>query len=585
MNLSFFAGFLLFVRLIVAVDLEIPLESLEDAKNSQKYFINNQLDELSDLVDRLDVRDVSKAVSGNYANVANDSGYIYTEAQQSSHPNAIYEEITEAQEIRLGKFFGFVPKFEVIDEWDIRDVHLAPGQYKGYNFTVWSNESQTITQYAILAFLSACICTIPDILNNVTDFSNYLSIYSSYGDESFGFDSFEDGYFQDQNYAIEAPLSTLFYIAAKPIEYFTPNTSSSDDIFTLQVGFSVSDVPFQWDNSTFASLVDADDDSALFQTGKFNTTASNGTNQTDSVINRAESIKLQIFRNDGSCSFQGLTKSFCAVQRAVDDIVDGSKIHLSFVDKDENYRKRFFVDGLNASTDYVAYVTADVGGLDEPGVVYNKIEFTTDSADTCELAHDLDFCSDVSYSIPQSSQFNSDHNSTVLFQLYDDYARSLYENFSKSMDQVNCAGSLDAVFSPIRSCDHCKDSYKRWLCGMVFPRCTSQEEPGYLLREVNSSRNDFLNNIIQPPNPYYEILPCIDLCYAIVRDCPPDFSFACPSHNVSLKKSYQFYEDEEYTTCNLVGLDASDIVNSGNSLVINKNYYILLMFSFLVWYF
>lgn len=506
---------------------------------------------------------MNSAANHDAVQIVNDKGYTYQEAVQAT-PEAVYPETTEEQRMKFNETFGFVPNFEVIGNWDNRDVSMAPGEYKAYNFTVWSNETN-LFEYAILVYLSSCICSYPDILQNTADFTDYLSIYVSYDGEEFLSYDFEDGYFQDQNYANTAPLSTLIYIEAKPIQGFTPNRENSSDIYTLQVGFSVSDVPFQWDNSTFVSLIDADDGSALFQTGKFNTTASDGSNQTELTIARASAIKLQIFRNDGSTSFNGLTKSFCAVQRSNDDAVDESDIIGIFTNSSDSYRRRFSVSGLNESTVYVAYVTSDVGDVDEPGVVYKKIEFTTDTAGSCKLAYDLDFCDNVAYSVPQSLQFHQDNDHDALLKLYDDYAKSIYENFSKAMDQIDCYGNNDAVYSPIRSCDNCRETYKNWLCAMVLPKCTTLDEEPYVLREVNRSRSDFLNYVVQPPNEYYEVMPCIDMCYAIVRDCPSDFSFGCPTVNETILKSYAFSSGTNTVkTCNLIG-NYDSLVTSGDS--------------------
>ena len=76
-----------------------------------------------------------------------------------------------------------------------------------------------------------------------------------------------------------------------------------------------------------------------------------------------------------------------------------------------------------------------------------------------------------------------------------------------------------------------------------------------------------LDKLINPPISYYEILPCIDTCRTMVRDCPAEFGFSCPNSKTNqelLLHSYNFYESQsEFITCNFVG-NSNDLEITNN---------------------
>lgn len=175
---------------------------------------------------------------------------------------------------------------------------------------------------------------------------------------------------------------------------------------------------------------------------------------------------------------------------------------------------------------------------------------------------------------------NDNFNSTELAKAYDDYARKAYENFEKVMMQVQCETSSTQQYSLVKTCDDCRQAYKRWLCTVSMPRCedilsdndysimrnTGQVFPNgtRLALDIiaglgkdpafNVSRNRFIDTTIKP-GPYKEILPCDDVCYDVVQSCPAKIGFNCPQPGMyGYATSYgQRNDDSPDVTCNFPG--------------------------------
>ena len=163
---------------------------------------------------------------------------------------------------------------------------------------------------------------------------------------------------------------------------------------------------------------------------------------------------------------------------------------------------------------------------------------------------DLEFCDEVQYAVPGNDQR---FNNTALAKAYDDYARSMYANFEKVMMQIACEVDSTSRYSLSRSCDDCRDAYKRWLCSVTIPRCEDFDSSSSfaLVRNAgqafpngttlpegvrseleklpysNASRGSFIDSQIGP-GPYKEMLPCEDICYEVVQSCPAKIGFVCP---------------------------------------------------------
>ena len=182
------------------------------------------------------------------------------------------------------------------------------------------------------------------------------------------------------------------------------------------------------------------------------------------------------------------------------------------------------------------------------------------------MIYNLAFCSEVAYAVPSNA--TSARNITALGEFYDNYASSLYVNFTKSLAQIPCNTTSSARYSLAVNCDDCRRAYKRWLCAVTIPRCQGFSEKASYLQPravaynffnetygaqfaddpsfnpqnknrmfMNSSRNVLIDEVIKP-GPYKEVLPCKDLCYGLVQSCPAALGFACPLEGHGLNYTY-----------------------------------------------
>jgi calcium channel MID1 len=188
----------------------------------------------------------------------------------------------------------------------------------------------------------------------------------------------------------------------------------------------------------------------------------------------------------------------------------------------------------------------------------------------------------VAYAVPSNSSSTIDS----LANFYDTTAQSYYQNFSLSLQQVACNTSNSAQYSLARTCTDCANDYKTWVCAVTIPRCTdfsSSSNTGVIARNIaqnttngtvpdlsgqdlpsnatslpwfSGSRNPAIDTVIQP-GPYKEFLPCINLCYEIVKSCPAVMGFGCPKQEQLQNKSYGIWDTsvDWPGTCSYLGRD------------------------------
>lgn len=270
-------------------------------------------------------------------------------------------------------------------------------------------------------------------------------------------------------------------------------------------------------------------------------------------------------------------------------------------------KQQFYVVGLNATTSYSgvlvqpANVTvnskrqANGGGqsLRKPGsVVFQGTTFQTNAAPNCKVVTDLEFCDEIQYAVPGN---DGKFNNTELAKVYDKQAKTVYDNFLKVMQQIQCEADRTSKYSLARTCEDCKRAYKRWLCTVSFPRCedfldgsrfsvlrnVNQAFPnGTLLpteirQELakvpaqNASRNSFIDETIQP-GPYKEIMPCEDICYQVVQSCPAMIKFNCPQPGMyGFNVTYgRRNADNTVVSCNFPG-EARTRTSAGHDTIPN----------------
>eukprot|EP00756_Hemistasia_phaeocysticola_P058416 Hpha_TRINITY_DN3503_c0_g2::TRINITY_DN3503_c0_g2_i1::g.25607::m.25607 len=97
-----------------------------------------------------------------------------------------------------------------------------------------------------------------------------------------------------------------------------------------------------------------------------------------------------------------------------------------------------------------------------------------------------------------------DANSTV--EELDAKARSYTEAATRVLRRFDCRN-----FYPYMNCTPCEYSYKSWVCAVLFPRAC-QDDPA---RGIVAQRQKI----------------CSSVCYEVVRKCPVELGFVCPSDN------------------------------------------------------
>lgn len=481
-----------------------------------------------------------------------------------------------------------------IAEWTPISSNLSAGQRDLYVFTVNTDSftSGFSPTYEILIFISGNICNANDLPTDVELYVIYAFNDTVTDDQSNAYKvTFEDGYMeivavspiQYDSGSNATSLYSYLYVAIEPRNSTTgqPLDSSAYPGVKWEYHLSISenDLVYQWDYRTWMDVLDTDEDSALLVTGA----ASGATAEyllMNFTIDDTSLYDIYVYSyNDSLVIKEQFNKSICAIKNgnylvssegnvASSDVqLDKKDLSIQKIIKNgpNSTNEYFYVTGLNKSTTYVAYLTKKIGKSgnlsDVGGIIFEHVKFQTKDDNTCSLIHSLDFCKDVAYSVPTSSLYLG--NKTLMAQAYENISMSLYSNFSKALQLIPCDTESDARYSPLRTCDDCDESYRNWLCSVSIPRCTTGTSTYYMYREKNKNRNTYIDEQIQPLKNYYEILPCIDMCYGIVRDCPSSFGFSCPDIDSTpnlLFNSYNFYNgNEDFVSCNLMGNDTETV--------------------------
>lgn len=360
----------------------------------------------------------------------------------------------------------------------------------------------------------------------------------------------------------------VFFAVAAP-----PTNKSFVGSYSYELTVSTGQPYTSYDGSESMVLVDSDHNSAFFCAG-------NNTNST--------SYSYSIFVVDNTKpAISNLQKSVCGLRNhaqssgnvingSVDGNVDIGMMALGGAPP----QRHFYLKELNRSSSYSGFLVMNndsrTAAADGSGTLYKTVDFKTKSEDNCAVIFNLTFCSDVAYSVPSNPVTHS--NTSELMQLYDDYAKNAYTNFNKSLQQIPCDTTSSAQYSLVGNCTWCAQAYKTWLCAVTIPRCedfsnnatylqprainhsfpNGTDPPPYNATdqgalERNASRNPMIDEQIKP-GPYKEVLPCVDLCYDLVRSCPASLGFACPFQNHGLRHSYgQINETSLVPTCNYPG--------------------------------
>ncbi|KAF2097052.1 hypothetical protein NA57DRAFT_77305 [Rhizodiscina lignyota] len=383
------------------------------------------------------------------------------------------------------------------------------------------------------------------------------------------------------------------------IGVYAPNlTFASNDDWHYEIAASI-DAPYHrfnninaGPNTPILQFVDSDTSRALLVTTNL-TANMNDTGLKERWIQRGNPFTLFAFPNASVVS--GLQHSYCGLQQASLQFPINSTQNITTRGDVGLPKGQFYLQNLQSGTTYTAFMVMDgnstangsngspvVGG---GGAVWPpNMKVQTKSNNNCELLFDLPFCSSIAYAVPSSTNFTSNTSAPFngnLSQFYDQTAQAYYQDFDRSMQQIPCNTTDTARYSLVAGCDDCAASYKEWLCAVAIPRCedfdadatrqilvdggspiinnkalmprnvgasfSNKTAPGLGLNGTsssnitmklyaNSSRLPLIDQVVAP-GPYMEFLPCDDLCYNLVRNCPASMGFTCPQGRM-LQRSY-----------------------------------------------
>lgn len=462
---------------------------------------------------------------------------------------------------------------------------IKAGEYHVYELNVSSsiNSSQTLINY----YATGNLCNMPSwdsdgqamriqLATNITDLTTNSSSYNATSYYNYFERGFSNITFANMTVSSNANSTAYVVIMAPTIaEINIQNSDTSvnaNDTWTYEIGMSTISPVHEYFLSPNFYLVDTDFEHALFISGNMTEPFRNGfadTNYSSDLFytNSSSYYQIEIFASNSSTSTQALNLdwSYCALQTSNDKLLntDNSLVSITTRGADDLPKIQYFFSGLNKSSSYVAYLTETVNHTEANeksseiygGKAFSGVNFTTKSETNCQIIFNLDLCSDVAFAVPGNA---SAFSAIELGAAYDSYARGLYDSFNTSMQVIQCGDQVDDAdrYSILRTCADCRESYRQWLCATTIPRCqdASVNRTYLYLREPNTSRTDFINEVIQP-GPYNEVLPCIDLCHGIMQDCPSSFSFQCPMQNLpGFTGAYYSKEGTNEITCNYPGV-------------------------------
>ncbi|KAH7251641.1 stretch-activated Ca2+-permeable channel component-domain-containing protein [Fusarium tricinctum] len=394
------------------------------------------------------------------------------------------------------------------------------------------------------------------------------------------------------------------------ISVVAPNlTQKYDGEWSYQVAISFDEYYHNYDAQNGTArllLMDSDSTSALLVTSNLTQDSS----KTQQIMKTPP--PYQIFVGDEkSRSIDGLRHSSCGLTRSAEIWANGERTgrHNDMVTTGVTTRgpgklpkQQFLIAGLNHSTTYSGILVKmpdknskrdtksgqTIGG---GGTIYRATTFQTSSSTNCKMVTNLDFCNETQYAVPGNDK---KFNNTALAKHYDEYARKMYANFEKVIAQIPCEAPPESRYSLARTCDQCREAYKRWLCTVSIPRCEDvmgggrhsvvrnafQAFPngttlpddfrkGLRSSANNSSRNAWIDKTVEP-GPYKELLPCEDICYDVVQSCPAAIGFTCPQPGFpSFGVSYGQRDPETSgITCNYPGeartrISAAEVLRPG----------------------
>lgn len=433
---------------------------------------------------------------------------------------------------------------------------ITYGQILTYSFDT-NAKSQWANGYESLVFISASLCKLPS--NWDADSSlNGLNIYFTHNETLVNstnlslmnkaqfINGYAEGLAEIETYDDDSDgdYDTLYLFA---VTDKCDNCSDSSH-WEFELGVSEKNILFLYDVDPVLSVIDVDYESGIFDASGVS-------------FNLNKTFELFVFNTSFSPLPIGLNQSWCAIHEISENDAFSQRVQLNSTTVN-NDTKVFPVTNLEGDTEYEAVLVINNDAATYGGGVFQSFAFKTADNMACKLLYNLEFCDTVAYAVPNSFNYTEGLQTwEEISQIYDSNAKSYYEPFSFALQQTSCNTELDARYSPLRTCEDCAYSYRQWLCAVTIPRCdnSASDENQHKVYAAGKGRNEFIEETIIPPFDYSEIQPCLNTCYAIVKDCPSEFGFGCPKDPQYIKLSYGDLSldvngtDDEARICNYLG--------------------------------
>ena len=128
-----------------------------------------------------------------------------------------------------------------------------------------------------------------------------------------------------------------------------------------------------------------------------------------------------------------------------------------------------------------------------------------------------------------------------------DWAENLLSNMANLTVMLTTHACGRDLYSPLVTCADCAAAYRNWLCAISLPRCAEYTTttssltaaatitPALSVLNASSPRNQSLPAFTDS---YTVVQPCIEVCNAADRACPPFLGFRCPLPQYTASQSY-----------------------------------------------
>lgn len=194
-----------------------------------------------------------------------------------------------------------------------------------------------------------------------------------------------------------------------------------------------------------------------------------------------------------------------------------------------------FCSGVN----YTVFLSVTNQSQINSSLIYNDpvVELPTGTAIILDPSG-IEFAN-TSYIFIDGQLPNSSYTGTIInITQVDEDARMMYDAVYQALRRYNCRD-----FYPYLSCDPCLNYYKNWACAITFPKWDEDAE-----NQVGSKKL------------------CSDVCWEVVRKCPVELEFHCPSES----NAFDTFENG----CNSLGLN---ITSKGLKNTINWAIFITML--------